>query len=60
MFGLFKSDPTKKLEQEYSKLLEKAMNAQRNGDIELYGNLSHEAEEVLKKIDKIKAADAKS
>ena len=59
MFGLFKSDPTKKLEQEYSKLLEKAMNAQRNGDIELYGNLSHQAEEVLKKIDEIKASDDK-
>ena len=57
MFGLFKSDPTKKLEQEYSKLLEKAMNAQRNGDIELYGNISHQAEEVLKKIDEIKASD---
>ena len=54
MFGLFKSDPTKKLEKEYAKLLEEAMNAQRNGNIELYGELSQKADNILKEIDEIK------
>ncbi len=54
MFGLFKSDPKKKLEKEYAKLLEQAMNAQRNGNIELYGELSQKADNILKEIGKIK------
>jgi len=29
MFGLFKTDPKKKLDQEYKALLEQAMHAQR-------------------------------
>lgn len=54
MFGIFKSDPIKKLEKQYADKLEQAMNRQRNGDIEGYANLSFEAEEILKKIDKLK------
>ena len=51
MFGIFKSDPKKKLEQEYAKVSEAAMQAQRNGNIELFAELSQKAEEVGKKID---------
>ena len=40
MFGLFKSDPAKKLRKQYSAKLEEAMLAQRNGDIRSYASLS--------------------
>lgn len=50
MFSFFKADPIKKLEKQRSNLLEKAMHAQRNGDIKTYSELTAEAEEVLKKI----------
>lgn len=53
MFGLFKKDIKKELEKEYQKLLERAMEAQRNGNIELYSHLTSEAEEVAKKLDSL-------
>ena len=55
MFGLFKVDPIKKLESEYAKLLEQAMNAQRNGKIELYAQLSTQADLILKRIEKLES-----
>ena len=45
----------KKLEKEHAKLLEKAMHAQRNGDMALFAKISTEAEEVYQKILKIEA-----
>jgi cell fate (sporulation/competence/biofilm development) regulator YlbF (YheA/YmcA/DUF963 family) len=54
MFGLFKKDPVKKLTAEYQKLQEKAMNAQRNGKIELFGELSFQAQQVLDQINEQK------
>ena len=51
MFGFLKGDPKKKLEEEYAKLLTQAVEAQRNGKIELYGELTVKSEEVLKKIE---------
>lgn len=53
MFSIFKSDPIKKLEKKYQQLSEDAMNAQRNGNIELYSQLTFQAEEVLKEIDSL-------
>lgn len=53
MFGLFKNDPSKKLKDEQAKLMEKAMQAQRNGDIEGYANLVAKADEIEKKIEEI-------
>ncbi len=50
MFGLFKKDPLKKLEKEYSQLLEDAMALQRGGDIRGYAAKSAEAEAVMDKI----------
>ncbi|MGO2011633.1 MAG: DUF6435 family protein [Pseudoalteromonas sp.] len=50
MFSLFKTDPLKKLNQQYSAKLEKAMLAQRNGDIKGYSALTYEAEQILDKI----------
>jgi len=51
MFGFLKNDPKKKLEKEYKSLSEAAMQAQRNGNIELFAELSQKAEEVGKKLD---------
>lgn len=50
MFSLFKSDPAKKLKKEHAMLLEKAMHAQRNGDIRGYSELTAEADSIHKKI----------
>jgi len=50
MFSLFKPDPLKKLNQQYSKKLEQAMLSQRNGDIRGYSELTYEAEQILDKI----------
>ena len=54
MFSFLKSDPVKKLDKEYGQLLEQAMQAQRNGDIMLYSQLTAQAEEVRVKMEQIK------
>ncbi len=59
MLGWLKSDPVKKLKAEHAKLLERGVEAQRNGKIELYGQLMTEAEELWKKIDALEAAAKK-
>ena len=53
MFSIFKQDPIKKLNKQLSIKLEQAMQAQRNGDIRTYSQLSAEADEIDKKIDKL-------
>ncbi len=53
MFSLFKSDPTKKLKSRRDAILEKAMNAQRNGDIRTYSELTVEADELYHKIQEL-------
>lgn len=53
MFGLFKKDPIKKLQKEYTALMEKALHAQRNGDIEGYARLSQQADDLSKEMDKL-------
>lgn len=59
MFSIFKSDPIKKLNKNYEAKLEKAMMAQRNGDIKSYSQLTFEAEVIHNKIKKIESAQAK-
>lgn len=54
MFGLFKKDPTKKLEKKYLALMEEAMMIQRSGDIKAYSAKVAEAEEVMQAIEKMK------
>lgn len=44
MFGLFSSDPKKKLQKAYEEKLSAAMKAQRSGDIRTYSLLTEEAE----------------
>jgi hypothetical protein len=50
MFGLFKSNPTKKLRKTYDIKLEQAMHAQRKGDIKTYSMLTAEAEAIWTQI----------
>ena len=50
MFGLFKKDPLKKMEQKHDDLLKRAMEAQRGGDIKTYAKLSAEAVELENRI----------
>lgn len=50
MFGLFKTDPVKKLEKTYSQLMEEAMNIQRSGDLRAYAAKLEEAEAVMAQI----------
>ena len=57
MFSLFKSNPTKKLRRQYDKLLERAMHAQRNGDIKTYSMLTAESETLYKQIEAIENKD---
>ncbi|MFP6849145.1 MAG: DUF6435 family protein [Pseudomonas sp.] len=56
MFGLFKSDPVKKLRKQYSAKLEEAMLAQRNGDIRSYATLSEEAQELWAQLEPLERA----
>ncbi|MEM1119855.1 MAG: DUF6435 family protein [Bacteroidota bacterium] len=56
MFGLFKKDPTKKLEKEYEQIMAKARDVQRSGDLRAYAALIEESETILAKIEKIKNA----
>lgn len=51
MFGLFKKDPKEKLNKEYKALLEQAMQAQRNGDIRTYSELSEKADKIFKEME---------
>ncbi len=55
MFGFFKSDPKKKLQEKYEKLLYEAMQFQRNGDIKSYSMITAEAEKVHDEIKKLQA-----
>jgi hypothetical protein len=50
MFGFLKKDPLKQLNKEYGQILEQAMQAQRNGDIEGYSRLSEKADALYKEI----------
>ncbi|NJB84809.1 hypothetical protein GGR26_000554 [Lewinella marina] len=59
MFGLFKKDPVKKLEQEYTRLLEEAMQLQRGGDIKGYAAKSAEAEKMMDRIVELRDEKAK-
>ncbi|MFT4653520.1 MAG: hypothetical protein ACI82S_001172 [Patiriisocius sp.] len=56
MFGLFKSNPTKKLQRQYDTIVEKSINAQRKGDMRLFAELTSQSEQLLKQIETINKA----
>lgn len=53
MFSLFKRDPIKKLTKQRLQKLEQAMQAQRNGDMRRFAELSDEAEKLMKQIQQL-------
>ncbi len=55
MFSLLKKNPEKRLNKEYEKLLGRALEYQRKGDIKNYSLLSKQADDILKKIDRLKS-----
>ena len=54
MFGWLKSDPIEKLDKQYRAKLQEAMQAQRNGDMRLYAQLTEEAEVILGELNEAK------
>ncbi|WP_394222318.1 DUF6435 family protein [Alteromonas gracilis] len=60
MFGFFKGNPTKKMRKQYDALLEKAMHAQRNGDIKTYSLLTAQSEQLWKEIEQLEQKASKS
>lgn len=60
MFGLFKKpSPAKKLRKELAAVQEKSMQAQRNGDIRTHSQLSAEADQIWREIQRLEG-DQKS
>lgn len=55
MFGLFKKDPLKKLQDDYARRLELARDLQRKGDIKGFAAASAQADDLLKQIDALEA-----
>ncbi|WP_126789518.1 MULTISPECIES: DUF6435 family protein [Aliidiomarina] len=53
MFGWFKKNPTSKLRKELSALQEKSMQAQRNGDIRAHSQLSAQADQLWREIQRL-------
>jgi hypothetical protein len=53
MLGFLKGDPKKKLQKEYEAKLQKALHAQRNGDLRTHGTLMEEAEKIYAEIAKL-------
>ncbi len=58
MFSFFKKNPLKKLISEYENKLKEAVQAQRNGRIDEYAELSSEADKILKEIESIEKKNA--
>ena len=50
MFSFFKSNPIKKLTKLQDIKLEQAMQAQRNGDMKSFAQLTYEADEIEQQI----------
>lgn len=57
MFGMFKQSPAKKLRKELAQLQEKSMQAQRNGDIRTHSQLSAQADEVWREIQRVESEE---
>lgn len=53
MFGFLKADPLKAYKKQYLALLEAAMQAQRNGDIRGYSELTEQAQALADKMDQL-------
>lgn len=58
MFGLFKKSPLKQLQKDYEALLTKAFQAQRDGNIRLYSELTAESDVLRLRIEGLKSTEA--
>ena len=56
MFGFLKADPAKKLRKQYDAKLTQAQQAQRNGDIKGFAELSAEADAIWQKLKPLEQA----
>jgi hypothetical protein len=56
MLRLFKTDPIAKLEAQYARKLEQARDAQRNGKLPAFADLSAEAEAIGQRLDALRQA----
>ena len=54
IFSFLRPNPEKKLQKEYETIMKKALDAQRNGDMDSYATLSSKASKVLENLNKIK------
>lgn len=50
----FKSNPVAKLEKAYARKLEQARDAQRHGKLQVFAQLSAEAEEIGQRLDSMR------
>ncbi|UTF60215.1 DUF6435 family protein [Gilvimarinus sp. DA14] len=58
MFSWLRKNPSKKLQKDYEATLEKAMHAQRRGDIKTYSLLTEQAEKIRAEIDAASSTSA--
>lgn len=58
MFGLFGKNPLAKLNKDYQRKLQQAMEAQRSGNIQKYAELSEEADSIYQQIKALENADS--
>lgn len=57
MFQFLKSDPSKKLQKQYDDLQTQAFEAQRNGNIRGYSELTARAEAIYEELEQLKNAN---
>lgn len=53
MLSIFKKDPARRMKKDYQQLVQKAYQAQQNGNIRGYSLLTAEAEKLKAKIDEL-------
>lgn len=57
MFGFLKPDPARKLRKQYDAKLDQALQAQRNGNIRGYADLTAEAQAIWKELEPLENQD---
>lgn len=60
MFSFLKPDPKKQLQKTYEKLSTEAFQAQRNGDIRKYSELTDQAESIREQINQLEQSSGSS
>ena len=55
MLSFLKANPTRRLEKDYAKKVQQAFEAQQNGNIRKYSELTMEAEHLRAKIEQIRS-----